>query len=207
MLSAFQSNIVITSRIGFKFKGSAIYRVTSLSWVRVKFELSLSLDWVTKKMPFFYRIFFHCWFEFFFCCCCCNFYYSFFITGAGRYAPALGNETLHGRMLLESSVHMRVLEKQYFPHKVARYPVWFLFNWALFLADAKRELILWGALCKNMEKEKEKNGLKSVLFSQVLCPAVLVKTRVCEGCSISRAHKSSLRSILFFICLSPRLLM
>ena len=28
------------------------------------------------------------------------------MTGAGRYAAALGNETLHGCTLLESSVHM-----------------------------------------------------------------------------------------------------
>ena len=33
-----------------------------------------------------------------------------------------------------------------------------------------------------------------------LCPAVLVKTRVCGGFSFSRAHKTSLRSILFCIC-------
>ena len=32
-----------------------------------------------------------------------------------------------------------------------------------------------------------------------MCPAVLVKTRVCEGCLVSRAHKTSLRSILFCI--------
>ena len=32
-----------------------------------------------------------------------------------------------------------------------------------------------------------------------MCPAVLAKTRVCEGCSVSRAHKTSLRSILFCI--------
>ena len=29
---------------------------------------------------------------------------------------------------------------------------------------------------------------------EVLCPAVLVKTRVCGGCSVSRAHKTFLRS-------------
>ena len=28
------------------------------------------------------------------------------MTGAGRYDPALGNETLHWRTLLESTVHM-----------------------------------------------------------------------------------------------------
>ena len=33
-----------------------------------------------------------------------------------------------------------------------------------------------------------------------LCPAVLVKTRVCGGFSFSRAHKTSLKSILFCIC-------
>ena len=27
---------------------------------------------------------------------------------------------------------------------------------------------------------------------EVLCPAVLVKTRICGGCSVSRAHKTSL---------------
>ena len=32
-----------------------------------------------------------------------------------------------------------------------------------------------------------------------MCPAVLVKTRVCGGCSVSRAHKTCLRSILFCI--------
>ena len=32
-----------------------------------------------------------------------------------------------------------------------------------------------------------------------MCPAVLVETRVCGGCSVSRAHKTSLRSILFCI--------
>ena len=54
---------------------------------------------------------------------------------------------------------------------------------------------------KNMEKEKEKNGLIIVLlfFSRVLCPAVLVKTRVCEGCSVSQAHKPFLgRSYFVF---------
>ena len=35
---------------------------------------------------------------------------------------------------------------------------------------------------------------------EVLCPAVLVKTTVCRGCSVLRAHKTSLRSILFCIC-------
>ena len=34
---------------------------------------------------------------------------------------------------------------------------------------------------------------------EVFCPAVLVKTTVCRGCSVSRAHKTSLRSILFCI--------
>ena len=40
---------------------------------------------------------------------------------------------------------------------------------------------------------------------EVLCPAVLVKTRVCGGCSVSRAHRTSLRWILFRICESRRL--
>ena len=35
---------------------------------------------------------------------------------------------------------------------------------------------------------------------EVLCSAVLVKTRVCGVCSVSRVHKTSLRSILFWIC-------
>ena len=34
----------------------------------------------------------------------------------------------------------------------------------------------------------------------VLCPTVLVKIRFCGGCSVSRAHKTSLRLILFCIC-------
>ena len=33
-----------------------------------------------------------------------------------------------------------------------------------------------------------------------LCPAVSVKTRVCGGFSFSRAHKTSLKSIIFCIC-------
>ena len=49
------------------------------------------------------------------------------MTGAGRYAPALGNETLHGRMLLESSVHTHVLEKTFFYSLDSRY--------GLFLSD------------------------------------------------------------------------
>ena len=32
---------------------------------------------------------------------------------------------------------------------------------------------------------------------EILYPAVLVKTRVCEGCSVLWAHKTSFRSILF----------
>ena len=37
---------------------------------------------------------------------------------------------------------------------------------------------------------------------EVLCPAIFgVKTRVCGGCSVSRAQKTFLRSILFCICL------
>ena len=36
---------------------------------------------------------------------------------------------------------------------------------------------------------------------EVLCPAVLLKTRVCGGCSVSQAHKTFLRSILsVYIC-------
>ena len=35
---------------------------------------------------------------------------------------------------------------------------------------------------------------------EILCATILVKTRVCRGCSVSRAHKTSLRSILFSIC-------
>ena len=74
---------------------TAIYRVTSLSWVRVEFELRLSQVWFTKIMPVFYRNF-HRFF---------NFYYCLFMTGVGtRYSPALGNET--GRTLLENTVHM-----------------------------------------------------------------------------------------------------
>jgi len=57
-----------------------------------------------------------------------------FMTDAGRYAPVLGNETLHGRMLLESTVHMSVkvrrsfIGKQYiqtlnFFFSCYRYPV------------------------------------------------------------------------------------
>ena len=34
-----------------------------------------------------------------------------------------------------------------------------------------------------------------------MCPAVLVKTKVCGGFSVSRAHKTSFRLILFPICL------
>ena len=48
-------------------------------------------------MPFFYRIFFTVYF---------SFLLLLFMTGAGRYTAALGNETLHGCTLLESSVHM-----------------------------------------------------------------------------------------------------
>ena len=39
----------------------------------------------------------------------------------------------------------------------------------------------------------------TVSWAQV-CPAVLVKIKVCGGCSVSRAHKTFLRSILFCIC-------
>ena len=76
----------------------------SLSWVWVEFELRLSQVWVNKKCLFFYRT---CIFTFFcfslflvclyFCCCV-------FVIGAGSYPPARGNETLHGRMLLERTV-------------------------------------------------------------------------------------------------------
>ena len=55
------------------------------------------------------------------------------MTGAGRYAPALGNETLQGRMLPESSVHMHVLEKQYFAHKTFFYSL--DSRYGLFLSD------------------------------------------------------------------------
>ena len=41
----------------------------------------------------------------------------------------------------------------------------------------------------------------NIELREVLCPAVLVKTRFCGGCSVSRAHKTFLRSILFCICL------
>lgn len=34
-----------------------------------------------------------------------------------------------------------------------------------------------------------------------MCTAVLVKTKVCGGCSVSLAHKTSFRLILFPICL------
>ena len=40
---------------------------------------------------------------------------------------------------------------------------------------------------------------------EVLCPAVLVKKRVCGGCSVSRAHKTFLRSILSSVFLVTRL--
>ena len=85
-------------------RGSAFYRVTSLSWVSVEFELRLRQVWVNKKCLFFYR---KCIFTFFcfslflvclyFCCCV-------FVIGAGSYPPARENETLHGRMLLERTV-------------------------------------------------------------------------------------------------------
>ena len=39
----------------------------------------------------------------------------------------------------------------------------------------------------------------TVSWAQV-CPAVLVKIKVCGGCSVSRAHKTFFRSILFCIC-------
>ena len=55
-------------------------------------------------MPFFSRIvFFTVYFSFFFFEI---FIIPFFIDGAGRHASALGNETVHGRTLLESFVHM-----------------------------------------------------------------------------------------------------
>ena len=39
----------------------------------------------------------------------------------------------------------------------------------------------------------------TVSWAQV-CPAVLVKTKVCGGCSVSLAHKTFFRSIFFCIC-------
>ena len=39
------------------------------------------------------------------------------MTGAGRYAPALGKDTLHGRTLLESTVHMFYESKMIFYRK------------------------------------------------------------------------------------------
>ena len=39
----------------------------------------------------------------------------------------------------------------------------------------------------------------TVSWAQV-CSAVLVKIKVCGGCSVSRAHKTFFRSILFCIC-------
>ena len=38
-----------------------------------------------------------------------NLYYCFFMTCAGRYAPALRNDTLHGHTAMESTVHIYVL--------------------------------------------------------------------------------------------------
>ena len=54
-------------------------------------------------MPLFLQeMYFHCFlfqsvFSLYFCCCV-------FMIGAGSHAPARGNETLHGRMLLERTV-------------------------------------------------------------------------------------------------------
>ena len=42
--------------------------------------------------------------------------------------------------------------------------------------------------------------LSTAVAVGVLCPAVLVKIRFCGGCLVSRAHKTSLRLILFCIC-------
>ena len=53
------------------------------------------------------------------------------------------------------------------------------------------------------ERKKREGGYDNVTTQgEVLCPAVLVKRRVCGVCSVSWAHEAFLRSILFFICLS-----
>ena len=39
----------------------------------------------------------------------------------------------------------------------------------------------------------------NINLGEVLCPAVFVKRRVCGGCSVSRAHKISLKSTFFCI--------
>ena len=53
-------------------------------------------------MPFSAQKFFSSFIYFF------NFYYCFFMTGAGRYAPALANDTLHAHTSMESTVHIYV---------------------------------------------------------------------------------------------------
>ena len=63
-------------------------------------------------MPFFYRNFF---LPFIFLY---NFYHCLYMTGAGRYDPALGNETLHWRTLLKSTVHMFYERKMILYRKV-----------------------------------------------------------------------------------------
>ena len=79
-----------------------------------------------KNAFFVHKCFFHRLFSFFL------FYYAFFMTGAGRYAPALGSDTLHERTLLEFTVHVFYESKMIFYRKacsniklffsVARYP-------------------------------------------------------------------------------------
>ena len=54
---------------------------------------------------------------------------------------------------------------------------------------------LWELLAKKLGLWQCNNDL-----GEVLCSAVLVETRVCGVSSVSRAHKTSLRSILFCIC-------
>ena len=72
----------------------------SLSWVWVKIESSSSY----QKMPLFpQKMYFHLFcFSLFLVClyfCCCV-----VVICTGSYAPATGNETLYGRMLLERTV-------------------------------------------------------------------------------------------------------
>ena len=60
---------------------------------------------------------------------------------------------------------------------------------------------------QQQQQQKKTTGIISRLWQcninpgEVLCPAVLVKTRVCGGCPVLWAYKTSLRSILFCICL------
>ena len=88
------------------------------NWYYLEISLLLSLlrlskVWVTKKCLFSTEIFFTVYLFF------TQFLLLLFMTDAGRYAPVLRNETLHGRMLLENTVHMSVkvrrsfIEKQY----------------------------------------------------------------------------------------------